>query len=774
MDLVPKPSHGVGYSLLFATLVFAALLFIPHHTSVPEIVDPIEGPPNCPSVRWSVLDAECRRMASRTDLVQHRCEPTGGWDADWEIQIRFETDGDTQLLGPFAFDAAGVDFRHARVVENQYLRRYEGFDCDEEISPDWPPANFRKRCTLRGAPYRTYTIVTWCDSGSPARMAMPALQFQFYQPSGQNVRWSSLGQFGALALVGFLIAFAGFRLRPGGPVFRAFGLPRWAAIVIHCLWGGMAAGLIFALRPADFGGKDTVLVGNAPFEVFQVTGVVVLCGLFADVLRRSYATLSPKKRTIVVAAALVFCIAMVFVVYDATSVKYREWNIAISKFKIRYYIYLCSALWLLLITTWPSEWRFLQQNLSGSLPPTADRAKQLFVYGMIVGVIINVVSIAVGDWLQVPNVGNNILGFYKPASAWGLLVSLLPAYFAMCVAVNLGEERPRWIQEIAESLARLYGPRAAVLPRRKAEIARSIVRQLLLHYQPATGFGAHRRFVTTIVGGCTTLVQSFLDSPEDMDQLAGELQVELSILQARLVETHQQLETIQGEAPRVERSSPLLLADAVAQAATVGEIRVSATVDDTATPGEFALVVRCNSQTIVPGSAFYLHVRSLVVRVGTLLGPMRSGIFPFVGKHVMVDFLFPTSDPRERFSGDSYELPLCLLLIEAATGIRPTVPWAATGKVDPTGEEIIGVNDVALKKQALSGLPPRLFVVALADARQAEDGDGMVLVDTGEMSSDTLRRQAAKQLQQGRPVVLAAPTLSALLDVLYPGLRFGG
>lgn len=750
--------HNTWFSFWFPSALFLVLVLLPYHPAPPRLMDPLSDGSDCPLLEWSVLTPYCGVADVDPTSRWIRCAPPSPADSDWVAHFLFTAPAPSFDYDLWAVDAVLGDFRYSSAWVGRKSPTYPGFSCTKASSSSvW--------CTLRGSPYRSYNVFAWCRGTHV--MAAPLLSFEFFQASGFNVRYSAILHFSGLALFGLVIMALGYWLRPGGRVFSARRWPRWALVSLTSAVGGLTSGLIFALRPADFGGREQIVWGNVPVHIVTTTVLIVVAGLIADFCRRRYLALPESRRTFVL-LLVVISTAMLVVVYGALALKVNSPDVKLIHFKFRYYIYFFAALWLALITVVPSEWPLVARKLSGSIPTTRDRALTVFVSGILIAVVVNFVAIAVGEICHMLKIGHLAHGFYKPASAWGLLVAVLPAYFALTIATNLGEERPLWVQDISRYLSRFHHHPAGVLPRKKAQIARAILRILVSHHRSAVGFRSDPRFIAPISGGCLAVLNEFAAKEADRQQLAEELNAPLPELSQQLDEIKQKLVAAQQNALRSEWVSPLALFDPQTHTGILGTLRLRCTLEKTALPTNVDLTVQRNGTPVAPSDPIVRQVKSLVMRVAVLLGPSPAGEIPFLGQHVTVGFDYPTQRGAETFSGESYELTLALLLVQAATGAAPLVPWVATGRLDPTGEELLAVDDVPAKWQAVSSLSHHLFVISTHDAPALAGVDAVLLTAVGDGRADKIRRDLVKHLRRGRPVVLAAPTLSLLVEVLFP------
>lgn len=761
--VLPSVPSNFWFCFLFSTAIFLVLCFLPYPAPPEMRMDALSDGSTCPRVEWTVLTDHCHIHPPADSGEQWvPCAPPSPADADWVAYLLLTSPKATFDDEVWITDGVVGDFRRSTVLANPKIPSYLGFSCQKASASSL-------LCTLHAAPYRAYTVFVWCRDQDV--LAAPPLFVEFFQSSGPNVRYSAVSRFGLLVLFGTFLAGLAYRLRPGGRVFRSSRWPRWISVTLMAAAGGVASAIIFAFRPPDFGGREQLIWGNVPMNLAVVILTVTLMGPIADFCRCRYQSLSGARQWVVL-MSVVFATAALVTVYGAMAFKLFDPAAKLIHFKFRYYIYFFVAMWLTLITVTPSEWPVQSRRLSGSLPTTTSRALTLFLAGLVIGVAVNFVAIAAGDVGQALGLRGMDHGFYKPASAWGLLLGTAPAYFVLCTAVALGEERPPWVQDVSHKLLRFFGHPDTVLPKKKAQIGRGIARTLVLHHRPTKGFGTDPRFVATIAGGCLQVLERTVATVVDIEQLAAELGRSASTLTVHIAEIQRDLQAIVQDDPARERESPLVFVDASGGVGVSGAIKLRCSYRYGVSPADYGLSVSCNGSASAASTALYRQIQSLVLRVRALLGPSRSGEAPFGGMHISIVFEYPTGDPRDSFTGESYELALALLLTEAATGVKPAVRWIATGRLHPTGEEVLPVGGVAQKWEIAREWTDRAFVVAADNAPHFDGGEVILVSDGKPQRTKAVRAKIANRLRRGEPTVLACATLSLALEVLYPDLIF--
>ena len=671
---------ALSFALPLVLFVAAVLMKLGHRAgwSLPQSVN-LDAPPHCqgaiirPSIQTGV-EPPCSKVNAegKTDLTTYVCDPPSWRDEQWVMTLEVDTRDDLKGCGMQVYV---LDRQLPPISRSDAQRAYEHVSCSSE--PE------RITCSLSGRPWRTYVAVPVARDGA---FAGQPVVIAFAQSRGLNLRRSAVLLFATFTALGGLAMWALYGLRPRGPR-GLFGLERsrWVAVAASSGAGGAVSGMLFALRPADFGGYEEPPRWEMILAMtILVSALVAVTGCFSDLCRRLLNSSGRRVDTwIILVMFVVLVTAVPWYVREGLSAHVGP-RLAIpwpAYDRIFYAYFALSVASPLLLFHEPARLRQLELG-TGAIPPTRSSAARLFGCTILMGVLACLIGYIGGDILAEPIEGQIFSGFYKPASALGVLISSMPLLAALSFAVNLGEERPAWVQRLETHVSGLLrnGARAE-----RAMHFRSAVLVLLEREHEITPNARFLGRAAVVLSAMWPLLNA-----ADIEQLAGRRST--SDLETRLAAVLSALKRVRPQA--VEIRTSLLLIDRAALAPVLGELVVSTAPQ----PDEEPEIVVCqNGMPAHFNAALERDVRRTVKRALDVAGRERDGRRALAGSTVFVDFRYQATSG---IVGESYELPLALTVWALATRTTSMfASWTATGAVNQD-LEVLAVEALELKRRA--------------------------------------------------------------------------
>lgn len=707
----------------------------------------VDLPPECGPVTMRVPGRQEDRFVPpyQIPFTLHTWDTRGADDADWRVAI--------ELLhppqAPCEYEVIAVDAPRSRVIHVRRAEeiRYPYMDC--AAGPG------RVTCRLDGRPWRSYALFPVWRRGEQSGLAADVEVLRFHRADALNIRPRAMAQFaGQLAAAAFASVLL-FLFRPGGPRGALFSaLPRGAAISLVAGLGGAVSALFFALRPADLGGYDEPGRATAvAILVLLAAGGSALFGWLLDWTRRTLVTQRADVSAPAAISVLIFATIGALGFYEAFSSVQKSALLGglFGQYKSISYLYFVIAVTLPLVYSTDPTWRRHMERGFGSMRPARSRALVLFALVATSGLLATGVAIAAGGILRVKTSGQVIGGYYKPAGGIGTWLCSLPLLFALSLGVNLGEERPRAVQDLLSLLARFANEADGV---KRAGVARRVIDLLLRTEIPDMALAQNGRALRSVLAPL---------NQADLEQIADESGTSPAAIRARLDAVTRAIE----RAARRIASTPLLLVEDDGGAGRGGRIEARLDGSD---PALRAFAVRLNGQTMPPDTHLHGAVLGIARAVAAQIGTPRSGDNPLEAGALDIDLTVP--DPGG-FHGRSFELPLALTLWALATNRAPiTTAWAASGTLDLVSGEVGPVGGVAAKARLLRPGPGGavLFTAAaaLADAGEWCNGDTLLFRPGGDSLRDCapLRAALRRELQRGRMIVVGVQTFGQAVYLL--------
>ncbi|MCB9727062.1 MAG: hypothetical protein H6746_01130 [Deltaproteobacteria bacterium] len=344
-----------------------------------------------------------------------------------------------------------------------------------------------------------------------------------------------------------------YRHRPRAPAVPSPSAPprrHWVRVAVASAAGGAIMGALSAIRPADFGGFDIPQPARLFAQIPLGAAVAAFIGCWLDLCRRSFEASSRGGRAAALVLASVVIALIAPRIYLATSAWALPGLPAGYGYKTRYYTYFAVAGLMPLVTVRvaPRSGQDPQRRLR---LPAGQHALLLFALSFGAAALANGVAIAGARLLQPAIMPAGESGFFKPMSAWGLLLVSAPALLGVSLGLSHGDERPLWLQRLHATLVdALEQPD----PVRRAASCRSLIAALCqrhladpasLRTPAAAPLGHH-------IGW---LLQGFADSEADLDQLAARLGRSPAQVRASLPELVAALEDAVAAAPEPLRAT---------------------------------------------------------------------------------------------------------------------------------------------------------------------------------------------------------------------------
>lgn len=669
----------------------------------------------------------------------HRCTPSG-WR--WYTSVVL-----ARASGAAPLQAFVLDMPPDAIHPGLFDRRVGVLD------PDTPgctsSANRVLTCDLEVAPHRRYAIVPYdTDAAGTVRLTGPPLLLAAVHPGALSVRgWAVAATGGLIVLGGVLGGLGAVGVRRAGPAWTR--LPRRLRVALIGGFGGVVSGLLYALRPADIGGFDLAPSVPAVAQVMLALGVV--CAILAVVvdLARSALAVGGVIHQGVGAITLIGGLAVVVVAIYATTAQTPQQHLWLRvSYKTLFYVYLTLAMVVPVLVYRQPGW--LQRLSHGSADRTADAGIHVTL-GLIGGLFAAAFALVAAPFFSGESPLSALGPFYKPASAPGLWLVLIPAQVGVALGVNARESRSGWYRDLEVHLGQwandpdpLVRAEAAA---RAAEVALER-RTRLLRGGPELGYVAMR-----------------------WRELAEALEEDDECVIATLAERR-------GEAvDTVRRALAAIGADLADVRVPERSVEVPLLLLDGAT-GEGrrgTLALRCAPEPVTT-----LH-REVAVRVDGERLDQVAGVGLVEGVHrvlaVVLDDLLLGAGVRQRLQwtadfriggpggleGSSYQLPLALAAWELALGKSANLAWSATGAVRRSGGTV----------EAVDGLEAKLALVeqgvVVVPARQAEAVEGALVLTAADTSDRVrrVRRDVGRRVRAGERVVVGVSSVGQAVRLVY-------
>ncbi|GMV39563.1 MAG: hypothetical protein AMXMBFR64_12790 [Myxococcales bacterium] len=754
--------NALGLCLGIPLAVFLVILVA---LPIPRIEwEPLPVPDEGNGCRAPVLDtltvpSICRPITNTPVSPLYSCSPIGFSDADWRIEVRLRglTDG-----CEYAFEWVSLPFRR---LDPGRVRPALGFSLDPQYAPPVcdVPADGVTRCATDAAPWKAYYLVARSVSEG-GQQSGPAYAggFEVYQTDGPNIRgrMAARGLGVVLGGAGLLLPLALWWRRLNAGVPR---LPRSAVVATMTAWGGAVTALALALLPSDLGGPDLLRLDRLVWQPLYGAVAGAALGVGADDLRRRYSLASTAGRLFILGTFVVLIVGGALLMHHSTSAgSGPTLSFTYLKYKSRYYIYLLLSLTLPLLAVGQVPWRGPEWSLTGTLNPTRSVAARTLLVASLCGVATNAVALAVGSVVEVPNIGTSMSGFFKPASAWGILACLLPALGTLAVAVNLGEGRPPWVQSLVALADELLRSQAVDTTRRAAK-GRELLGSMIAA-DPAT-LSRHARQLLPVAVCLPEVIGAVATSAHDVEQLAEQLSLPPSVASEKLRVVQDILaaarqawtrETTRGLVPMVGRDGTL----------HAGVVH-SHLGPNLAPEPEPRLEVWCNGR-------LHLAAHPVATSVQAVFNGVRDAWFPRDDVAVLrwavvqVHLDYP-DEPMlgsmgRGVSGQSYELAVALSLLELILAQPPVVPWAATGLIDHGSRVVTGVDHAATKAGITTD---RVLLLPPQHVAEVSPHVDHVLEVSTRIDADRVRARLASGVVAGQRVAVAVESVYLAAAVLY-------
>lgn len=524
----------------------------------------------------------------------------------------------------------------------------------------------------------------------------------------------------------------------------------------------MLAGFLCGVRPPDLGGY------NVPPPRWVTTTLVVLVGciqaltgLIYDSYHRQFSRTASRWMWLFGLPIVVFIIAACSVMAVGFSAHNKlVVGVPYIDYRIWHYVYFSIAVSAPFLLHRDPTW--LRQLYFGTsfIRPFQDRFPRLLGASLCSGLLAALISVAIAELFHWPQSGRTFYGFEKGASIIGLCLIALPVQVTLAMALSLGEERPRWVQELGIAIGRLLdSPDPATRP----PLLRQSLRLLIGNQRDVL---RHRHDLGVVAHTLPAILPQ-LDTA-DRSQLADELGFSVVELDTRLALLSTQLAAVAQE-PGAVATPLLLLRDA--QSLQLGSIELSL-IPDPSCATTLGLSVLRNRHLVPVNARLHAAVRRIVHVVVELASPARDHYFANGAWRLHVSFTTGDATLDEGFQGGSFELPLALALWGLLRAQRSRWPgWLATGGVEPLSLELAPPSGLAVKSLALTA-DRRILLTssrALPADAPADDLGAAIIRVTDESIEATFEalRALRQQLHQRRTVVIGVPTLGQALLLLY-------
>lgn len=745
--------HRLLVSLLAPVAFFLVCLVVVRPQRAPPVLPEFRGiDPAAPCASIDVrVPVRCGPVGTvpGNDTVRHaECDPGSGWSRDWRLDLHIDI---RDAPPDCRYEVVVLDtFRSSANLDQirSLVRRHETYPLVEtDVSTGFI------RATIDARPSRTYGVIVIWQQGTRAGLARAPTLLGVRG----GVRWIAVAQLLLAAGVASIASVLLVRFRPrrdlhiGG---RRVG--RFLPVALLGAGGGIAGGAVVRLLPPDFGGFDLPAWPTIGGPVlWAMSGALAAC-LF-DFVRggeRGRSLLAILAWTPVLFVLTGTLLSLLYAIESRTGTVPSHFQVV--GFKHVFFLYLGFSVTLPILLVDPAGLR--RRETVEAMAPTRDGAVGLLGGSLLGGVVAMVVAIVAGSVLALPHAGQLSRGFYKPASAVGFLVAAVPVLFAMCLAVNLGRERPRWLVRVEEICAELLrGTDEA----RRAPIAREAL-ALLLGQVPLPA--RVRPLLGCVAVTYSRNLRGFVREQNDLAQLAREMGLGCGDLSSKLDILARELAEIERALPTA-RSPLLLVEDGLAL--HTGVISLSAAEDIGLPPGERRVRCTRNGQPVCAGTGLADDVSHLVQQVlDKSVGSDPEGRFALARHVLSVGFEFGTTG-REDLRGKSYQLPLALCTWQVARRANPRFErWAATGSVTLDSLEIGSAGDLAVKVGWLAQNAPAVLLCPVgASETLARRGGVFELRSRRDLAPVT--RGAREALQSGSSPIVAAATLDLAAAFLF-------
>ena len=657
-----------------------------------------------------------------------------------------------------------IDSRTGQFDSNSDYRKY----CYEGLLPlegtfgaECPftlPTGTTTRFRLEGKPARTYSLIVYFENDRLDHR--PSLVRFMRKPL--NMRWHTIAWTLAVVAGGLGLTLLLYRFRPGAGVLPQWldGHP-WSAVPFVSGCGAMISAVVYFTLPPDIGGTDKFKpMMLLPLPLYFLAGAVV--GYCLSLFRQRIAEVGYVQRVLYASVAGIIS-GILLVMLQGNMSRMFE-SVPSMDLKRCYYMYFALSIILPLILVRAPSWQRGDELTAGAIPPTRSRAVRVFQFSMIGGLVAGLLAILVGIALKPLNSDPFIPGFYKPVAAFGYLLSAAPVLFAFAMAVNLGEERPTWIQRADWWLDKLMhiGQK-----RQQLDLARDILAALRRHRPFSRN---DRRHLCYIAFNYQARIAPIVRTRKDLEILADAMSVSADTLESEVDAIASSLAEIEPTCERRSASAILMLDDE--GRGIRSEITIIARRELRREGRDFA--VEINGFPLERSEKHYDHVRSVAENVlETLVRPQGlTGRRPLERCRIYVrmgDVRLVREDRPEAgipITGVSYQLPMVLTLYGLAACRTPAFEfWAATGKVLPT-LEVTGVGGVRAKAAAM-GEDPFLF---LCPVENIEELDGQVPVTTvlnDETGLESVRTEVREALRGSRAITVGVGQVQLAIRLVF-------
>jgi hypothetical protein len=509
--------HGLAPGLLLPILAFG-LLQLPPDTRDSTAVSPLpDGDADCPTARVTVPPmCSSQPLSSGEGVPMYNCDPGGSDDALWSATVRFTG------LGP----QGSCDYR-PQILDSRNL----GSTLSPIVaSPSGPVPAWRARrigdaweVDLPIPPWRAQAVILTRraprDPGARA-LASPPVRLRGMREHGVSVRDSALWSFALQGAVGLLAMLLMFRFRPGA---RDLGggarrMPRWQRVAAISGAGGVVMAVLAGIRPADVGGFDVFDPWRILIHLPLGVAAAAFMGCWLDLCRRGYLSSSGAARVVALMLGAAVVVLVLPRIYLATSAWTLPGRAIGYGYKTRYYAYFGLAALVPMITVRAVS-PFMLRGRGSAEPPAGRQAMLLFAIALSGCVVANLLAIGLAPWLQPEAMPARFCAFFKPASAWGLLVVAAPAVLGIALGVAHGEERSAWLQELDATLsAALDAPD----PADRVALSRALI-LLLCRQQISNPTALTSLALATMRPHIGWLIAGFCQTDADREQLAAAL-----------------------------------------------------------------------------------------------------------------------------------------------------------------------------------------------------------------------------------------------------------